>query len=64
MHATGDASHSAIGMRSPDSRIVKRGDGVTTAIGYWGGPSARAGLVTGLDEDFVRVFSRTSCLNA
>ena len=55
MYATGDASHSVIGMRSPDSRIVKHGDGVTTAIGYWGGLSARAGLVTDHDEDFLKI---------
>ena len=55
MYATGDASNSVIGMRSPDGRIVKRGDGVTTAIGYWGGLSARAGLVVDHDEDFLKM---------
>lgn len=34
-----------VGLRSPTPRIVEKGDGVTTAIGYWGGLSCRAGLV-------------------
>jgi hypothetical protein len=55
MYATGDAGHPVIGMRSPDGRIVKRGDGVTTAIGYWGGLSARAGLVAEHDEGFLKL---------
>jgi hypothetical protein len=55
MYATGDARHDVIGMRSPDGRLVKRGDGVTAAIGFWGGLSARAGLVTDHYEAFLKV---------
>jgi hypothetical protein len=36
---------SIIGLRSPSPKMIERGDGATTAIGYWGGLSCRAGLV-------------------
>ena len=55
MYATGDARDGVIGMRSPGGRIVKRGDGATAAIGYWGGLSARAGLAAEHDEAFLKV---------
>ena len=55
MYTTGDARDAVIGMRSPGGRIVKRGDGATAAIGYWGGLSARAGLVADFDEAFLTV---------
>jgi hypothetical protein len=34
-----------VGLRSPGARRLAHGDGVTTAIGYWGGLSCRAGLL-------------------
>jgi hypothetical protein len=34
-----------VGLRSPSARRLATGDGVTTAIGYWGGLSCRAGLL-------------------
>lgn len=34
-----------VGLRSPSSRPLAHGDGVTCAIGYWGGLSCRAGLL-------------------
>lgn len=37
-----------VGLRSPGTRRIARGDAVTSAIGYWGGLCARAGLV---DDD-------------
>jgi hypothetical protein len=55
MYATGDARDAVIGMRSPGGRIVKRGDGATAAIGYWGGLSAHAGLAAEHDEAFLKV---------
>ena len=55
MVATSDARHEVIGMRSPGGRIVNHGDGATAAIGYWGGLSARAGLVAEYDEAFLKV---------
>jgi hypothetical protein len=54
MYATGDAGRPVIGMRSPDGRIIKRGDGVTAAVGYWGGLSARAGLVDDRNDAFLK----------
>jgi hypothetical protein len=54
MYATGDPSHPVIGLRSPGSRIANRGDGVTAGIGYWGGLSARAGLIADYDEPFLK----------
>jgi hypothetical protein len=35
----------AVGLRSPTSRAVVLGDAVTTAVGFWGGLCARAGLL-------------------
>jgi hypothetical protein len=57
MYATGDARHDVIGLRSPGGRIVSRGDGVATAIGFWGGLSARAGLISDHDDAFVKTAS-------
>jgi hypothetical protein len=54
MYATGDSSHPVIGLRSPAGRIIRRGDGAATAIGYWGGLSARAGLIADHDEAFLK----------
>jgi hypothetical protein len=54
MVASGDSSHSVIGLRSPGGRILRRGDGVTAGVGYWGGLSARAGLIADHDEGFLK----------
>jgi hypothetical protein len=35
-----------VGLCSPGDRMLQAGDGVTTAIGYWGSLSCRAGLLT------------------
>lgn len=35
-----------VGLRSPTPRLIERDDGATTAIGYWGGLSCRAGIMT------------------
>jgi len=48
---------SITGLRSPTSRKIGRGDGVTSAIGFWGGLSSRAGLVTDYDEKFLKIAS-------
>jgi hypothetical protein len=53
MYATGDSSDPVIGLRSPAGRIANRGDGVTAGIGFWGGLSARAGLIADHDEAFL-----------
>ena len=54
MYATGDSRHPVIGLRSPGGRILERGDGAATAIGFWGGLSARAGLIAEDDEAFLK----------
>lgn len=35
----------AVGLRSPTERPLRLGDAVTTAVGFWGGLCARAGLL-------------------
>jgi Creatinase/Prolidase N-terminal domain len=54
MYATGDASDPVVGLRSPGGRIANRGDGVTAGVGFWGGLSARAGLIADSDEAFLK----------
>jgi hypothetical protein len=54
MVASGDSHEPVIGLRSPGSRIANRGDGVTAGVGYWGGLSARAGLIADYDEAFLK----------
>jgi hypothetical protein len=54
MYATGDSQSAVIGLRSPGGRIVSRGDGAATAVGYWGGLSARAGLIADHDDAFLK----------
>jgi hypothetical protein len=44
-----------IGLSSPSARVLKQGDGITTAVGYWGGLSSRAALLTDHDDDFLKV---------
>jgi hypothetical protein len=57
MYATGDSGQPVIGLRSPGSRIANRGDGVTAGVGYWGGLSARAGLIADHNEAFLKTAS-------
>lgn len=42
-----------VGLRSAGTRRIARGDGITGAVGYWGGLCARAGLVADADHDFL-----------
>lgn len=42
-----------VGLRSPNTRRLALGDGVTTAVGYWGGLCARAGSVGDDDQAFL-----------
>ena len=53
MFASASPGGPVIGLRSPNGRRLVRGDGVTTAVGYWGGLSCRAGLFTDHDDDFL-----------
>ena len=34
-----------VGLRSPGARVLAQGDGISTAVGYWGSLCARAGLL-------------------
>lgn len=58
MLATGDAAGGAvIGLASPGWRRIAKGDGASTAVGLWGGLTARAGLVDEANDDFVATAS-------
>jgi Creatinase/Prolidase N-terminal domain len=57
MFTSGDSSHPVIGLRSPGARVIRRGDGATAGIGFWGGLSARAGLIADYDEAFLKTAS-------
>ncbi len=39
------------GLRSPNARRIVEGDAAMVAVGYWGGLSCRAGLVTDTSDD-------------
>ncbi|MGQ9890168.1 MAG: Xaa-Pro aminopeptidase [Aggregatilineales bacterium] len=42
-----------VGLASPGANLIQYGDGITTAIGFWGGLCCRAGLMLGRpDPDF------------
>ncbi|MBL0371501.1 Xaa-Pro aminopeptidase [Rhizobium sp. KVB221] len=53
MLATASRGNPVIGLRSPNGRKITRGDGITTAVGYWGGLSSRAGLFADHDDVFL-----------
>jgi hypothetical protein len=57
MLTSGNANEPIVGMRSPGGRNLALGDGVTTAIGYWGGLSCRAGLLAYYDDSFLQLAS-------
>lgn len=42
-----------VGLESPGPNIISKGDGVTTAVGFFGGLSCRAGKITDYDENFL-----------
>ena len=51
MYAT--AAKNLVALRSPSSKKVAERDGVFTALGYWGGLSARAGLVAQENNEYI-----------
>lgn len=55
MLASAGPSAPVIGLRSPTARVPGKGDGITTAVGYWGGLTARAGLLAEQDDAFLDV---------
>jgi hypothetical protein len=54
MFASVSAGENIVGLRSPTARRLRKGDGVTTALGYWGALSSRAGLLTDHDDGFLK----------
>jgi hypothetical protein len=54
MFASVSSGENIIGLRSPTARKLRKGDGVTTALGYWGALSSRAGLLSDHDEGFLK----------
>lgn len=55
MLATSGASAPVVGLRSPTARVPAHGDGITSAVSYWGGLTARAGLIRERDDAFLKV---------
>lgn len=55
MMSTGGPGRPVIGLASPSGRIAVKGDGATCAVGYWGGLTARAGLISDGDDAFLSV---------
>ena len=55
MFASASGTSPVIGLRSATSRVPVKGDGVTTAVAYWGGLTARAGLIATQDDAFLDV---------
>lgn len=55
MFASGNAAEAIIGLRSPTTRKLSRGDAVTTAVGFWGALSSRAGILDEGDDAFLKI---------
>jgi hypothetical protein len=53
MFASAAPGEAVIGLRSPIARVLRRGDGVTTALGFWGALSSRAGLLDEENDEFL-----------
>lgn len=56
MYAT--SKQKIVGLRSPSSKIVEKGDGVFTAFGYRGGLSARGGLIDRENDDYLETWAK------
>jgi len=57
MFASAGSDEPVVGLRSPSSRMLSAGDGVTTALGFQGGLTARAGLLNEtIDESFLNTY--------
>lgn len=57
MFASGNSGTAIIGLRGPTGRVPRRGDGVVTALGFWGALSARGGLFDHGNDAFLAVAS-------
>jgi Xaa-Pro aminopeptidase len=54
MLASAGKDETLIGLRSPSGRVMRKGDGVTSAIGFWGALSSRAGLLDEANDAFLK----------
>ncbi|PZO77976.1 MAG: Xaa-Pro aminopeptidase [Mesorhizobium amorphae] len=57
MLASASGSETVIGLRSANGRLIKRGDGITTAVGMWGALASRAGLFDKENNAFLKTAS-------
>jgi hypothetical protein len=55
MFASSSPGAPVLGLRSPTERKLQRGDGITTALGFWGALSSRAGLFDTGNDDFLKL---------
>ena len=55
MFASSGPGEPVLGLRSPTERKLQRGDGVTTALGFWGALSSRAGLFDTDNDSFLKL---------
>ncbi len=55
MFASSPPGTPIVGLRSPRGRKLNRGDGVSTAVSYWGGLSSRAALFDEADDTFLEI---------
>lgn len=55
MFATAPAGQPVIGLKSPRGRIYNEGEGLSCAVGFWGGLSARSAMVAREDAAFVEL---------
>jgi hypothetical protein len=53
MFSCASVGRAIVGLASPSARRIEEGDGVTAAIGYWGGLSCRAGMLAHRDDTFL-----------
>ncbi|SOC10378.1 Xaa-Pro aminopeptidase [Rhodobacter sp. JA431] len=53
MFASAPLGTPVVGLRSPRGRKLQKGDGVTTAVSYWGGLSSRAALFDTENDAFL-----------
>ncbi|MBS4206650.1 M24 family metallopeptidase [Bacillus sp. FJAT-50079] len=52
MYASGNRD--IVALRSPSGKTIQHGEGIFTAVGYWGGLCCRAGLVEEHNEEFIK----------
>lgn len=58
MLSSASAPNPVIGLSSPSGRYICENDGITTAVGYWGGLSSRAGILSDDNSEFVSIAAK------